>query len=200
MTTPTKSVLALFLAVATGCSATAVAAEPIVRTADVTCHGKAATYVGTEGDDVLTDEETDFGRNPVIVLGGGNDELTLGSGYREGVDSLVVCAGDGNDTVHVTEGIGGRAQILLDGGRGDDIVGNDGGSKYYSDIPTMNLIGGGGDDMLRGGNSDDRISGDRGDDVIYGVGGNGPALRWLALRPDQRRARRRPAEGRVRLR
>lgn len=159
MNIKTHSALVLAGVAMAGGTATAIAAEPNGRVADVTCHGKAATYVATEGDDVLTDEETDFGRNPVIVLGGGDDQLSLGSYYRPAVDSLTVCAGDGNDRVEITNGVGGRSQILLDGGRDDDFVGNDSGSRYSS-IPTMELIGGGGDDMLRGGSGRDELIGD----------------------------------------
>lgn len=168
MNTKTKSTLALVLAVSTGFATSAGAAED---RAPVTCHGKAATFVGSEGADVLTDDETDFGRNPVIVLGGGNDELQLGVGYQYGVDTLTVCAGDGNDSLAVYQGIGGRAQILLDGGSGNDTVGNNGGSVNYSDIPGMTLIGGDGNDMLRGANNDDKVIAGRGADTVYGLGG-----------------------------
>ncbi len=163
MNTKTKSTLALVLAVSTGFAASAGAAED---RAPVTCHGKAATFVGSEGADVLTDDETDFGRNPVIVLAGGNDELQLGVGYRYGVDSLTVCAGDGNDSVAVYQGIGGRAQILLDGGLGNDTVGNNGGSVNYSDIPGMSLIGGDGNDTLSANASGTLVFAGRGDDTV----------------------------------
>ena len=171
MNTKTKSTFALVLTLATGCAATATASDASPRAADVTCHGKAATYVATEGNDVLSDSDIDFGRNPVIVLGGGDDQLKLGSYNRDAVDSLVVCAGDGNDDVELREGVGGRAEITLDGGRGDDFVGNQGSSKRGSDIPSMALIGGAGDDMMRGANSDDQLIGGQGDDTEYGVGG-----------------------------
>lgn len=163
-----KSTLALTGVLTFGCAAATVAAaeEP---SPDATCHGQAATYIGTGGNDVISDETTDLGRNPVFVLGEGADELRVGLSYAS-LDSLTVCAGPGSDSVEVYDGIGGRTDMLLDGGTDDDFVGNNDDSRY-SYLAAMTLIGGGGDDELRGGNDDDRLNAGRGDDRVFGVGG-----------------------------
>lgn len=137
---------------------------------EVYCHGQIATYVGTAGDDTISDEGTDLGRNPVIALGEGEDTLSLGQGYNDSLDSLTVCGGSGNDSLEVTEYIGGHAIVTLDGGLGDDFVGNNSGLNN-SDLARMVLVGGEGNDILRGGNGNDVQDGGSGDDSIYGVGG-----------------------------
>lgn len=167
-TLKTKSALALAGALTIGCgtAAVAIAEEP---SPDATCHGQTATIIGTGGNDVISDETTDLGRNPVIVLGEGADELRVGLSYAS-LDSLTVCAGPGDDSVEVYGGVGGRAEMLLDGGTDDDFVGYNGDS-FYPNVASMTVIGGEGDDELRGGNDDDRLSAGRGDDRVYGVGG-----------------------------
>lgn len=137
---------------------------------EVFCHGQIATYVGTVGDDVLTDDTEDFGRNPVIALGDGNDSLSLGEGYRDSLDSLAVCGGSGEDSLEVHEYIGGHAIVTIDGGLGNDFVGNNSGLNN-SDLAKMTLIGGEGNDVLRGGNGNDDMNAGSGDDSLYGVGG-----------------------------
>ena len=167
MNAKTMSMVAMAAGAVTATAATpAHADEP---SPDATCHGKPATYLGTGGADVIDDETTDLGRNPVIVLGEGDDELRVGVSYRS-IDRLTVCAGPGDDNVEVYGGIGNRTQVLLDGGTDDDFVGSNEDTEYSSFAP-MTLIGGEGRDELRGGNDDDRFNGGRGDDLAYGVGG-----------------------------
>ncbi len=155
----------------TGLALAGFAAPAVAAPGDeVFCHGQIATFVGTAGDDTISDADTDFGRNPVIVLGEGNDSVSLGDGYQDSLDSLTVCGGSGDDSLEVTEYIGGHASVTLDGGFGDDFVGNNSGLNN-SDLARMTLIGGEGNDVLRGGNGNDVQEGGRGDDSIYGVGG-----------------------------
>lgn len=163
-----KAALALAGALTLGgvAATTATAADP---SPDATCHGQAATYVGTGGNDALSDQTTDFGRNPVFVLGEGDDYIKLGISY-ETIDSVTICAGPGDDRVVIEDGVGSRTEMLLDGGTDDDFVGYNGASSY-SYVGPMTLIGGAGDDDLRGGNDDDRLNAGRGDDRAYGVGG-----------------------------
>jgi Ca2+-binding RTX toxin-like protein len=134
------------------------------------CHGQRATYVGTGGDDVVSDENEDYGRNPVFVMGEGDDQIEMGRGYGARLDSLTVCAGPGDDSVEIYQWVGEHSEILLDGGTDDDFVGNNGDLRY-SDLARLTLIGGGGADILRGGNSNDSIDGGRGGDSEYGLGG-----------------------------
>ncbi len=137
---------------------------------DAKCHGQRATYVGTGGDDVVSDETEDYGRNPVFVMGDGEDEVQMGLGWGARLDSLTVCGGSGDDTIEIYQGVGSHAEILLDGGTDDDFAGNNGDLRY-SDLARLTLIGSAGDDILRGGNSNDSIDGGRGGDAEYGLGG-----------------------------
>jgi Ca2+-binding RTX toxin-like protein len=166
-TRTTTAVLCAGVAILVGGAASAGADEPL-ETAQ--CHGLQATYVGTGGDDVISDETTDYGRNPVFVLGDGNDDVQLGLSYGARLDSLTVCGGSGNDSIEIYESVGDHAEILLDGGLDDDFVGNNGDLRY-SDLARLTLIGGDGNDVLRGGNSNDSIDAGRGNDSAYGLGG-----------------------------
>lgn len=70
-----------------------------------TCHGKAATKVGTADADVITGTP---GRDVILALGG--DDLIRGRG---GTD--LICAGPGDDRID-----GGRGRDRVDGGTGFD--------------------------------------------------------------------------------
>lgn len=160
-----KSKGALALAAAAVALGTGSAGADEAR-AGATCHGQVATYVGTAGDDLVTDERVNLGRNPVIVLGAGDDQLELGSGGRA-IHDLVVCAGSGADDVTVYESVGAHS-YLLDGGPGSDWIGN-ADDTDFSDLRPMTVLGGSGDDHLRGANSADRLVGGSGDDRAFGL-------------------------------
>jgi RTX calcium-binding nonapeptide repeat (4 copies) len=110
-----------------------------VATPTPTCQGKAATIVGTWGDDELTGTY----REDVIVGLGGADVIRA----RDGGDT--VCGGGGNDTVYADWGadrvVGNTGNDTLNGYYGDDTL--DGGAGLDS------LNGGGGTDIcVRGEN------------------------------------------------
>lgn len=119
-----------------------------------TCNGKAATIVGTPGDDVIEGTDGD----DVIVGAGGRDRVYAGSGH----DSVCVTWADG------VSGEGGDDHLRSDdvgfggyGGTGDDrIVG----------FSTAN--GGDGNDILRPGRDFDyhyvSYDGGPGDDLLIG--------------------------------
>jgi Ca2+-binding RTX toxin-like protein len=92
------------------------------------CKGRAATIVGTSGNDVLTGTS---GRDVVVALGGNDRVSTLGG-------NDLVCAGAGKDRVN---GKGGKDRLLGQGGN-DRLRGGAGKD---------NLRGGGGTDRCNGG-------------------------------------------------
>lgn len=114
-----------------------------------------------------------IGTNPVIVLAGGNDKVSITT-YATPFRSLTVCGGDGSDKLSISafDGplIGRRPEIVLDGGLGNDFVGNK--HTNFTDLPAMTLIGGVGRDELSGAVRKDTVSGGRGQDVIRGLGGD----------------------------
>lgn len=114
-----------------------------------TCAGKAATIVGTSGDDSLVGTA----KRDVIVALEGNDTIQ-GLGGKD-----IVCGGGGNDTIR------GRGDgDLLKGGGGDDRLRGGGGNDV--------LRGGGGFDRLAGGRGDDALRGGRGPDKCRGGSGS----------------------------
>ena len=80
----------------------------------VLCEGRAATIVGTDGDDTLTGTPGD----DVIAGRNGDDVIVAGPGDD------VVCGGDGADRLAGNEGddllVGGRGPDLMSGGSGFD--------------------------------------------------------------------------------
>jgi Ca2+-binding RTX toxin-like protein len=111
------------------------------------CHGRKATIVGTNGDDVIRGTD----KPDVIVALGGSDTIYAGLGND------LVCAGAGDDLVH-----GGRGNDLLDGGSGTD--------RVFGDLGDDRATGGGGDDdEVSGGLGIDTVSGGPGnDDLVRG--------------------------------
>lgn len=190
-----RSLPALSLALALG--AIGVTAQP-AGAARPSCHGREATIVGTNQDDVLTG--TDDG--DVIVARGGNDSVHSGRGddricmgssgpHKEqawgGAGRDLLFGGSGKDALNGGAGsdrlYGGRQKDELDGGDGrfsseksndkDDLVvggpGNDRVVDYFGDDV---VLGGPGDDQVEGGDGNDTQRGGPGDDHILGSNGN----------------------------
>ena len=181
-----KTALAVLVVLAALFAAGAVAEtnDPIP-----TCHGKPASLVGTDGNDVIRGTP---GRD--VVWGGLGDDTILG---LLGNDTL--CGGPGADLIH-----GGRGNDLVDGGAGD-------GDRAIGDLGDDRVLGGGGDrdevagdlgiDLVNGGPGDeDLVHGDYGYDRMAGgsgggdiasfataVAGNRDAGVWASLRAHQAR-------------
>lgn len=106
------------------------------------CHGRLATIVGTEEDDVLQGTP---GRD--VIWGGGGDDVIAGS-----LGNDLLCGGPGADLIH-----GGRGNDIADGGPGDD-------DRVIGDLGDDKLIGGPGDE--------DEVAGSLGIDTLSGGPGN----------------------------
>jgi poly-gamma-glutamate synthesis protein (capsule biosynthesis protein) len=123
----------------------------------VSCRGRAATILGTPGDDVLIGTAGD----DVIVARDGDDEVWGGDG-----DDLV-CTGGGDDFA-----AGGTGMDRLFGGDGDDdLSGGGGADTVWGDGGDDRLWGGDGPDVLVGGAGDDDLTGGAGADYLWGGGG-----------------------------
>src|SRR4051812_37945037 len=110
----------------------------------------------------------------VIAVSGNCRSLDLHHAYCTGViysPSIGVDAGDGNDTVHATNG------AVIHGGAGDDNLSSDDSGflgiwhydgKLYGDEGNDHLWGNGGNDTLDGGPGDDVLDGGGDDDTLIG--------------------------------
>lgn len=120
--------------------------------AGATCFGRAATIIGTAGDDNLDGTP----QRDVIVGRGGNDTIN----GRGGND--LVCAGKRRDTV-----FGGGGNDRIKGGRGSDVLLGDSGDDR--------LLGGAAEDALFGGPGADVFNGGKGrfDAAVFTDAGRG---------------------------
>jgi Ca2+-binding RTX toxin-like protein len=119
-----------------------IAAAPASEEEVPRCHGRRATIVGTEGDDVLQGTP---GRD--VIWGGGGDDTISGS-----LGNDLLCGGPGADLIH-----GGRGNDVADGGAGD-------GDRVIGDLGDDKLLGGSG--------NDDEVAGSLGIDTLNGGPGN----------------------------
>ncbi len=117
------------------------------------CGGRAATWIGTDGDDEVRLT------NGVVVTLGGKDRVTF---LKRETQQSVTCAGPGNDRV---ETIGG---IVYGGPGNDDLSGiTSEKGRFLGD----RLYGGPGNDVIKGKSGSDVISGGPGNDRLYGGSG-----------------------------
>ena len=126
------------------------------------CHGRQATIVGTDGNDVIHGTP---GRD--VIWGGKGDDTIYGS-----LGNDLICGGPGADTIH-----GGRGNDEVDGGAGDF-------DRVYGDLGDDKVMGGAGNgdevagdlgiDIVNGGPGDeDLVHGDYGYDRMSGGAGKG---------------------------
>ena len=102
----------------------------------VSCHGKTATMVGTEGRDVLRGTK----KRDVIVGLGGNDKI-IGLGGND-----VICGGPGKDKI-----MGGKGKDKLYGDAGKDrLIGGPGVDRVVGGRGLDRVIGGSGVDKVIG--------------------------------------------------
>ncbi len=110
---------------------------PLVATAQVTCYGKTATIVGTDGNNIINGT-----KYPDVIAGlGGNDTINGASGND------LICGGPGNDTI-----TGGNGSDRIDGGSGNDTISGDfGADRLFGGLGTDAMNGGIGIDLCDGG-------------------------------------------------
>ncbi len=132
----------------------------------------AATIMvsGGDGSDTLT------GSNGAEVLQGGHGADSISGGA--GDDTIIWNLGDGSDTI---DGGAGSDRLVIQGGSGDDTLSWPviSGGLVTSNVETIELDGGGGNDsivggdhqILNGGDGDDTIGGGSGGDTISGGSG-----------------------------
>ena len=125
------------------------------------CNGKAATILGTDGDDTLSGTDGD----DVVFLGKGNDKFDGLAGND------TICGGEGNDTLD-----GGAGDDWIDAGLGDDkvsvlagndhVYGNDGDDTITATVPVADIHAGAGDDIAYVTHLTSGLSMNAGDDTV----------------------------------
>ena len=130
--------------------AAATVAAPSAAAEKVTCRGKVATIVGTQGPDVLVGTN---GRD--IIAGLGGNDVIKGLGGHD-----LICAGRGADRVEGNQGP-------------DRIYGNAGPDKLFGGKGPDKLFGGVSDDLLKGQKGGDALDGGPGTDTCYQNQGTG---------------------------
>jgi hypothetical protein len=109
------------------------------------CAGVQATYVGTEGPDIINGTA---GNDIIQALGGNDTVYGFGGNDR-------ICGGTGDDVL-----VGGEGNDALYGEAGNNILRGENGADY--------LFGNTGVDILDGGSGIDRLYGYAGNDVLVG--------------------------------
>ena len=134
------------------------------------CHGRRATIVGTDGNDVLIGTP---GRD--VIWGGPGDDVIYGE-----LGNDLICGGGGNDIVH-----GGRGNDEVYGGAGSDQVNGDLGDDKVVGGPGNNddVAGDLGIDVVNGGpGNEDLVHGDYGYDRMSGGAGKGDIASFATAR------------------
>jgi len=138
----------------------------------LSCHGKPATVIGSNGNDTYYDLEDAGSPNAplknhdVVVLGGGRDTVLL-SGEAT---SLTICGGSGNDRLIVYGADFGRDYFY--GQSGNDSLGNGADPDELQPQAWLTLSGGPGKDSLNGSYLRDHLLGNGGDDIAKGGEGS----------------------------
>jgi Ca2+-binding RTX toxin-like protein len=128
--------------------------------APVTCRGRQATIVGSNGADRGFTGTGTPGAD-VIVGVGGNDELSGLAGND------VICGGEGKDTLS-----GQNGNDELSGEAGNDTLAGGAGKDSLKGGPGKDILKGGpGKDVLKGGAGKDILKGGAGKDILKGGAG-----------------------------
>ncbi|HET9591836.1 MAG TPA: calcium-binding protein [Solirubrobacterales bacterium] len=164
------AILILLVFAFAACAVSAVAATRAQEEDLPRCHGRKATLVGTDGNDVLQGTpERD------VIWGAGGDDLIYGS-----LGNDLICGGPGNDQIH-----GGRGNDEVDGGGGSDQVNGDlGDDKILGGAgPNDEVAGDLGIDLVNGGpGNEDLVHGDYGYDRMSGGAGKGDIASFATAR------------------
>ena len=177
----------LVLTVVTAIGAT-IAMPPSAQATTASCFGRAATIVGTDGNDRIdgtdspgADVIVTLGGDDTVLAGGGNDRICTGTGNdgvngMQGDDLINVGPGDdgagggyGSDRIYL-----GSGNDTYDGDAGgsvnhlDTVWGQAGKDTIDTDLDSpMNVYGGTGDDSIRAFSRwSDTVRGGRGADTI----------------------------------
>jgi Ca2+-binding RTX toxin-like protein len=133
------------------------------------------------GTGVLTVVGDNFDNNIVvsrnaagnILVNGGAVSVTGGAPTVANTRLIQVFGLDGNDRISLDEANGALPSANLFGGNGNDILtGGSGNDMLFGQAGNDILLGKGGNDQLFGGDGNDTLTGGTGDDQVFGGAGN----------------------------
>jgi Ca2+-binding RTX toxin-like protein len=138
------------------------------QTADTSLEDGVLTVEGTNESDRIA-LRLQAGQPGILQVDVGDDGSADFSFERREIATIVVEAGNGDDSVRIDESngvFGDTIPTTIDGGNGNDhLVGGAGAGTLSGGNGNDTLAGGSGAETLVGGNGDDSIDGNRGDDV-----------------------------------
>lgn len=145
-------------------------------TLTVTGSGAGDTYtIGQSGSNLVISRGTSSITIPssgltagvetvILNAAGGNDTITIGSLDMLAVQAIFVNGQDGDDTISAMGASLGSARVQIDGGAGNDTL--------SGSADADSIRGGDGDDVISGNNGGDSLQGGLGNDSISGGDGN----------------------------
>src|SRR5499426_290306 len=108
-----------------------------------------------------------------ILINGGAVPIAGGQATVANTATIQVFGQGGNDTITLDESNGALPSAQLFGGAGNDVLtGGSGADLLFGGAGNDTLFGKGGNDLLFGGAGNDTLIGGDGDDQVFGEGGN----------------------------
>jgi len=150
---------------------------PTVVTASVS--GGVLTVTGTGAGNSITVKRQLNGNYKIIA--DAQPAIIITDSILDPITTIVVHAGDGNDTVVIASSVtvptfvlgeGGDDTLTTNGVRTDSLFGGDGNDTLTAGGGDDELFGGDGADLLNGGAGNDNLSGEAGNDTLNGGGGD----------------------------
>lgn len=143
--------------------------QPAV-TASFSASAGLLTVFGDNLDNTITVSRDAAGK---ILVNGGAVNILGGTATVANTSLIQVFGQAGNDTITLSEVNGALPSANLFGGAGNDVLtGGSGADLLFGQAGNDTLLGKGGNDMLFGGSENDVLIGGTGDDAVFGEAGN----------------------------
>jgi Ca2+-binding RTX toxin-like protein len=160
----------LLAATALAAGVIAGAAVPASAATTATFSGGVLTVTGDSADNSIVISRDTAGR---ILVNGGAVAVIGGTPTVANTSSIRVFGLGDNDTITLSEVNGPLPSANLFGGAGNDILtGGSGNDQLFGQAGNDTLLGKGGNDLLFGGSENDTLTGGDADDQAFGQSGN----------------------------
>ena len=130
----------------------------------------ALTITGDSQNNAITVSRDAAGK---LLVNGGAVKVLGTTPTVANTSAILIFGLDGNDTLSLDESNGALPSAQLFGGNGDDILtGGSANDLLFGQAGNDTLLGKGGNDLLFGGAGNDTLTGGVGDDQVFGEAGN----------------------------